>query len=126
MAAIGYGALAVRQRCDHADGCSAFCIANRMACPSPVHGGVPPLKIVVLPAKGLADRGYVVRARAAGYGSHHIALNDVWVPERMSSTCSTVTECGGPLFQGAPAFFVTTHCAFALGLARAPFRIWSI
>jgi len=106
--------------CDHADWLFGFCIATRNGVPEPgPMEGVPPLKIVVLPAKDwqIEDTWFAHGLR--GTGSHHIALNDVWVPE--SNVIDLFTghpSVGGPLFQGAPAFFVTTHCAFALGLAE--------
>ncbi|HWM66414.1 MAG TPA: acyl-CoA dehydrogenase family protein [Steroidobacteraceae bacterium] len=106
--------------CDHADWLFGFCIATRNGVPEPgPMEGVPPLKIVVLPAKDwqIEDTWFAHGLR--GTGSHHIALNDVWVPEsNVIDLFNGHPSVGGPLFQGAPAFFVTTHCAFALGLAE--------
>jgi alkylation response protein AidB-like acyl-CoA dehydrogenase len=81
--------------------------------------GVPPLRIVVLPAKDwqIEDTWFAHGLR--GTGSHHIGLHDVWVPEsNVIDMFATHPNVGGALFQGAPGFFVTTHGAFALGLAE--------
>jgi alkylation response protein AidB-like acyl-CoA dehydrogenase len=106
--------------CDHADWLFGFCVASRNGVPEPGPlEGVPPLRIVVLPAKDWQIEDTWFSHGLRGTGSHHIALNDVWVPE--SNVIDMFTghpNVGGPLFQGAPGFFVTTHGAFALGLAE--------
>jgi alkylation response protein AidB-like acyl-CoA dehydrogenase len=106
--------------CDHADWLFGFCVGTRNGAPLPgPMEGVPPLRIVVLPAKDweIEDTWFAHGLR--GTGSHHIALNDVWVPEsNVIDLFAGHANVGGPLFQGAPAFFVSTHSAFALGLAE--------
>ncbi len=60
-----------------------------------------------------------MRTGLRGTGSHHIALNDVWVPDsHVIDLFTGHPNVGGPLFQGAPGVFVSTHSAFALGLAE--------
>jgi alkylation response protein AidB-like acyl-CoA dehydrogenase len=106
--------------CNHAQWLLGFCVAtqNGVPLPGPMEN-VPALKVVALPAREwqLEDTWFAGGLR--GTASHHIALNDVWVPE--SNVIDLFTghpTVGGPLFQGAPGFFVTTHSAFALGLAE--------
>jgi alkylation response protein AidB-like acyl-CoA dehydrogenase len=106
--------------CDHADWLFGFCVAtqNGVPVPGPMEG-VPPLRIVVLPAKQWQIEDTWFAHGLKGTGSHHIALTDVWVPEsHVIDLFSGQPNVGGTLFQGAPAFFVSTHSAFALGLAE--------
>lgn len=106
--------------CDHADWMFAFCVATRGGVPVPGHQeGVPPLRIVVLPAKDwqIEDTWFAHGLR--GTGSHHIALTDLWVPE--SNVIDLFTgrpNVSGPLFAGAPFFFASLHSAFAVGLGE--------
>jgi alkylation response protein AidB-like acyl-CoA dehydrogenase len=106
--------------CDHADWLFGFCVATRDGVPLPgPMEGVPPLRIVALPAKDwqIEDTWYSHGLR--GTGSHHIALNDVWVPEsNLIDLFAGHPTVAGPLFRGVPGFFVSTHSPFALGLAE--------
>jgi indole-3-acetate monooxygenase len=106
--------------CTHADWLFGFCIATQHGEPVPeAMKGVPPLRIVMLPAKEWQIEDTWFAEGLKGTGSHHIALNDVWVPEsNVVNLISGHPTVGGPLFQGAPGVFVTTHTAFALGLAE--------
>lgn len=106
--------------CDHADWMYGFCVATQGGVPAQgAKDGVPPLRIVVLPAKDwqIEDTWFANGLR--GTGSHHIALTDMWVPD--SNVIDLFTghpNMSGPLFAGAPFFFVTLHSAFAVGLAE--------
>jgi indole-3-acetate monooxygenase len=106
--------------CNHADWLLGFCVATLNGVPvSGPMEGVPPLRIVLLPASDWQIEDTWFAHGLKGTGSHHIALDDVWVPD--SNVVDLFTghpNVGGPLFQGAPGFFVTTHAAFALGLAE--------
>jgi indole-3-acetate monooxygenase len=106
--------------CTHADWLFGFCIASRDGVqePEPLKG-VLPLRIVMLPAKDWQIEDTWFAEGLKGTGSHHVALNDVWVPEsNVINLFTSHPTLAGPLFQAAPGFFVTTHSAFALGLGE--------
>jgi indole-3-acetate monooxygenase len=83
--------------CDHADWMYGFCVATRGGVPVPgAKEGVPPLRIVVLPAGDWQVEDTWFAHGLRGTGSHHIALDDLWVPE------SNVIDlfAGGPNVEG--------------------------
>jgi indole-3-acetate monooxygenase len=106
--------------CDHADWMYGFCVATRggVAEQGP-KDGVPALRIIFLPAREWQIEDTWFASGLRGTGSHHIALSDVWVPD--SNVIDLFTghpNVPGPLFEGAPFFFVSVHSAFAVGLAE--------
>ena len=106
--------------CDHADWMYGFCVATQGGVPAPgPQEGIAPLRVIVLPARDwqIEDTWFANGLR--GTGSHHIALSDVWVPEsNVIDLFGGHPTLAGPLFAGAPFFFVTLHAAFAVGLAE--------
>jgi indole-3-acetate monooxygenase len=106
--------------CNHADWIGAFCVATRngIALQGPSEG-MPAIRIVVLPAKNWQIEDTWFAEGLKGTGSHHIALKDVRVPEsQVVDPFKGVPSLPGPLFTAGPGIVVTSHAAFAVGLAE--------
>jgi alkylation response protein AidB-like acyl-CoA dehydrogenase len=106
--------------CHHAHLMFGFCVATQGGVPiaGPMEG-VPPLRIVVLPAREWKIEDTWHSHGLRGTGSNHISLSDVWVPEsNIIDFFSGHPNIGGASFQAVPGIMATTHAAFAVGLAE--------
>jgi alkylation response protein AidB-like acyl-CoA dehydrogenase len=67
--------------CHHADWMFAICLETKDGAPVATSSGAPPLRIVMLPARQWAIEDTWRSEGLKGTGSHHISLEDVFVPE---------------------------------------------
>jgi indole-3-acetate monooxygenase len=107
--------------CQHADWLFALCVMKKDGKPLPGPAeGVPMLRGCVLPAGAwrIEDTWHVSGLK--GTGSHHIALEDVAVPESHFLDLVNGKSCvPGPLYNSVQQFIPLMHSAFDLGVAAA-------
>jgi indole-3-acetate monooxygenase len=106
--------------CQHADWILGACIMTEHGepLPGPVEG-MPLIRLVALPASAwrIEDTWHV--AGLKGTGSHHVALDNVLVPEARFANMATGTSClPGPLFNAPLQLISLMHNAIAVGIAE--------
>jgi alkylation response protein AidB-like acyl-CoA dehydrogenase len=106
--------------CQHADWIVGACIMTKNGVPLPGPAeGVPLIRLVVLPASAwqIEDTWYV--AGLKGTGSHHIALDNVLVPQARFADLAGGAPClPGPLFSAPLQLISLMHSAVAVGIAE--------
>jgi alkylation response protein AidB-like acyl-CoA dehydrogenase len=117
------GRWAFASGCQHADWMIGICVVTEDG--KPVAGpageaGPPRMRGVALPARDwqVEDTWHV--AGLKGTGSHHIALQDLVVPEANFFDFPNGTPClRGPLYQAVRQLLPLIHGAFSVGMAEA-------
>jgi indole-3-acetate monooxygenase len=106
--------------CENADWILGFCILKQGGKPLPgPEEGVPMVKGLLLPASAwtIQDTWHV--AGLCGTGSHHIALNDVVVPDDHFFDIATGTSCvSGPIYDAPHQLVPLNHGVVELGIAE--------
>ena len=106
--------------CEDADWILGMCVLNQDG--KPVLGpaeGIPALRAVCLPAREwqIDDTWQAPGLRATG--SHHVVLNDVFVPSENVVDMTSPRACvPGPLYANPMQMFPLLHGPIALGLAE--------
>jgi alkylation response protein AidB-like acyl-CoA dehydrogenase len=106
--------------CQHAEWIFGACVMTRNGTPlpGPVEGA-PLIRLVALPASAwrIEDTWHV--AGLKGTGSHHIALDNVLVPEARFTDMAAAPSClPGPLFSAPLQLISLMHSAVAVGIAE--------
>ncbi len=106
--------------CEDADWIMGMCVLTEDGKPAPGPAeGVPAIRGVCLPARywEIEDTWQAPGLRATG--SHHIVLQDVFVPaENAVDMASARPSLPGPLYGSPMQFIPLLHGSFALGLAQ--------
>ena len=111
--------------CCHADWLYGFCIATKGGVPvSGPAEGVPSVKVVFAPRSEWRIEDTWHASGLKGSGSHHVALNDVRVPEEMSFEILTApSELEGPLYAAGPIALLSLHLgSIAIGVSEGAIR----
>lgn len=106
--------------CLHADWILGLCVMNKNGepIPGPVEG-TPLTRAFLLPAREwqIEDSWHVVGLK--GTGSHHVALDNVWVPSENFFDIRGQPSLSGPLYDAVPQLIPLLHAANNLGIAEA-------
>ncbi|HVJ54456.1 MAG TPA: acyl-CoA dehydrogenase family protein [Aliidongia sp.] len=106
--------------CQHADWIYGACIMHEDGKPLPGPAeGAPLVRVAVLPARQwrIEDTWYVAGLR--GTGSHHVALDDTFVPQGYFLDMASDQSClPGPLYYAPRQLISIMHNAVAIGIAE--------
>jgi indole-3-acetate monooxygenase len=105
--------------CEHADWIGGLCILTEDGKPLAGSEGTPLTRFFLLPARDwrIDDTWYV--AGLKGTGSHHIAVNDAFVPQDNFADLVHGSSCvPGPLYSGPLQLVPLLHGAVAVGIAE--------
>lgn len=108
--------------CQHADWIFVFCVMTKDGKPltgSAGAGGPPMIRAILLPARDVVIEDTWHAAGLKGSGSHHIAINNMLVPEANSLDVEQSMACvPGPLYQSLLHFIPLMHGNFAVAIAE--------